>query len=94
MLKSIIPRTMSRDSSIGIETRYGQDEGGFGVRVPVLSIIIFSPLRLYPAPHPVGNGGIFPGGKADHSPETSVGAKKTWIYTSTPPIHLRGIMPA
>jgi len=33
-----------------------------------------------------------PGRKADHSPPSSVGVTKAWRYTSTPPIHLHGVV--
>jgi hypothetical protein len=38
-----------------------------------------------PTSYPVGAGVKRPGSEADHSPPTSAEAKKTWIYTSTPP---------
>jgi hypothetical protein len=34
---------------------------------------------------PMGTGGSFPGGEADHSPPTSAEVKETWICTYTPP---------
>jgi hypothetical protein len=37
--------TWSRDSAVGIATRYGLDGRGFGVRVTVGSRIFFSPRR-------------------------------------------------
>jgi hypothetical protein len=40
---------------------------------------------IYPASYLMDTGGLLPGGKADHSYPTSAEAKKTWIYTSTPP---------
>jgi hypothetical protein len=33
-----------------------------------------------------------PGSEADHSPPSSVEAKKTWVYTSTRPILLHGVV--
>jgi hypothetical protein len=33
-----------------------------------------------------------PGREADHSPTTTVQVKKTWTYTSTPPIRLHGVV--
>jgi hypothetical protein len=38
----------------------------------------------HPAFYPMGTGGSFPGGEADHSPPTSSEIKNTGIYTSTP----------
>jgi hypothetical protein len=32
------------------------------------------------------------GREADHSPRTTAEVKNTWIYTSTPPIHLHGVV--
>jgi hypothetical protein len=47
--------------------------------------------------YPMGTGSSFPGVKrprreADHSPLTIDEVKKIWIYTSTPPIHLHGVV--
>jgi hypothetical protein len=44
-----------------------------------------------------GTGGSFlgvkrPGREADHSPPASVEVKKMWIYTSTQPIRLHGVV--
>jgi len=41
--------------------------------------------------------GSFPGGKAarheaDQSPPSSADVKNTWVYTSTPPIRLHGVV--
>jgi hypothetical protein len=33
-----------------------------------------------------------PGRETDHSPPTNAEAKNTWIYTSTPPISLHGVV--
>jgi hypothetical protein len=33
-----------------------------------------------------------PGHEADHSPPSSVEVKNVWSYTSTPPIHLHGVV--
>jgi hypothetical protein len=84
--------TRSRDSSVGIATRYAQDDRGVGVRVPVGSRILstsFNRLWGHPASYPMRTGGSFPGVKrprreADHSPAASAEVKKIWIYTTTP----------
>jgi hypothetical protein len=52
--------------------------------------IFFSPrVQTGPEAHPVscpmGTEGPFPGGKADHSPPSSVEVKKEWSYTFTTP---------
>jgi hypothetical protein len=49
----------SRDSAVGIATGYGLDDRGVGVRVPVGSIILFSPRRpnrLWGLPSLLSNG--------------------------------------
>jgi hypothetical protein len=33
-----------------------------------------------------------PGREADHSPTSSAEVKNVWSYTSTPPIHLHGVV--
>jgi hypothetical protein len=83
---------MSRDSVVGIATGYGLDDQGVGVRVPV-GVRIFTsscrPDRLWGPPNLLTNGyrgGSFPGREAHHSPPDSAEVKKTWIYTSTPPL--------
>jgi hypothetical protein len=86
---------MSRDSAVGIATRYRLDDRGVGVQVPVRSRIFSSPRRpdqLWSPPSLLSNGtgGYFPGGKAagreaDHSPPNSAEVKKMWIHTATPP---------
>jgi hypothetical protein len=40
-----IPITLRRDSVVGIETSYGLDDRGVGVRVPVVSKMFSSPRR-------------------------------------------------
>jgi hypothetical protein len=80
-----------------IATGYGLGDGGVGVRVPVGSIISFSPRR---PDRPWGQsqphiqwvpGALFTGVKrqgreADHLLSTSADDKKVWMYcASTPP---------
>jgi hypothetical protein len=42
----------------------------------------------HPVSCPVGVGGSYPGGEADHSPTSSAKVKKEWSCISTPPIRL------
>jgi hypothetical protein len=51
----------------------------------------------HPASYPTGTRGSFLGGKAagreaHHSPPSSAEVKSVWTYTSTPPIHLHGVV--
>jgi hypothetical protein len=71
-----------RDSTVGIATGYGLDDGGVGVRVPVGSRIFYSPRRpdrFWGPPSLLSNEylGLFPrqGPEADHSPPTSAKVK-------------------
>jgi hypothetical protein len=84
-----------RDSAVGIATRYGVDNRGVGVRVPVGSNIFLFSTSSRPVPGPTQPhiqwvpGALSPGVKrpereADNSPPSSAEVKKTWIYTSTP----------
>jgi hypothetical protein len=66
------------------------DQEGVGLRVPVGSRILL--LKIVQDDFPIQwvPGATSPGVRrqgleADHSPPTSVGVKKTWICTSTPP---------
>jgi len=41
----------------------------------------------------VGTGGCYPGGKAAGSlPPSSAEVKNEWRYTSSPPLHLHGVL--
>jgi hypothetical protein len=52
----------------------------------------------HPTTYPMGArtsypvGGKRPGNKADHSTPSIVEDKNSWIYTSTPPIRLHGVV--
>jgi len=51
----------------------------------------------HPASYPAGTGASFPGVKqleseADHSPPSTAKVKEAWNYTTTPPIHLHGVV--
>jgi hypothetical protein len=68
--------------SLGFESRYGQKFS--------LLHVVQTGSGVHPTSYTMGTGGSFPGVKlpereADHSPPTSAGVKKIWIYTSTPP---------
>jgi hypothetical protein len=78
----------SQDSAVCIETAYGLDDRGVGVRVPVWSRIFSSPLRpdrLWDPPSLVSSGywGLLlrgvkrPRHETDHSPPTCAEVRKT-----------------
>jgi hypothetical protein len=84
----------SCDSSVGVTTGYGLEDGGVGVQVPVGQEFSFLHLQtdagVHPTSYTVGTGGSFlgdkaPGREADHSPPASAEVKKMSLYTSTPP---------
>jgi hypothetical protein len=92
-----------RDSAVGIATGYGLDDWGIGVRVPVGSRIFSSPCSpdcFWGPPNFLSNGyrrafspGIKrPGRKSDHLLSTTAEIKKMWMYVSTTPIPLHGVM--
>jgi hypothetical protein len=74
---------------------YRLDNRWVGVQGPVEPRIFCSPCRqtssvVHPASYPMGTGALSLrvkqlGREAEHSPPTSVEAKKMWIYTPTPP---------
>jgi hypothetical protein len=77
------------------------DDRGFGVRVPVGSRILHifqTGFGVHPAPYPVETEGVLSlgakrlGREAKHSPPTRAEVKKMWIYTSTLPNRLHGIV--
>jgi hypothetical protein len=78
---------MSRGSAVGIETGYGLDNRGFGVRVPVGLRIFTSPYLPQPpiqwVPEALSSGVKRQEREADHLRPASTEVKKTWIYTST-----------
>jgi hypothetical protein len=87
---------MSRDSAVNIETGYGLDSQGVGVRFWVgarlLPLSKSSRLVLWPIQPPIqwllgalSMGVKQPGREADHPPPTCAEVRNTWIYTSTPP---------
>jgi hypothetical protein len=88
-------------STVGIATGYGLNDRRVAVRVPVGSRIfsMSSGPALGPTQPPIqwvpkalSPGVKRPGLVADHSAPTSAEVKKTWIYTSTPPLRLRGVV--
>jgi hypothetical protein len=83
----------NHSSAVSIATGYGMHDRWVGVRVPLGLRIsscpyrpdrVWSPLQLVPAGLSSGRGGGTRK-EAQHSPPTSAEAKKTWIYTFTPP---------
>jgi hypothetical protein len=56
--------TRSRDSAVGIATGYGMDDRGVGVRVPVVSRIVFTSSRpalgVHSTSYPFGTGSSLP----------------------------------
>jgi hypothetical protein len=85
----------SWDSVVVIGTGYGPDDRKFGVRIPIGSRILSSPLhpdQLWgpPASYKMGTGALSPGIKRlrredGYSPPTIAEVKKMWIYSFTPP---------
>jgi hypothetical protein len=59
---------VSRDSVVGIETGYGLDDLGVGVRVPGQEFsflhVVQTGSGAHPASYPMGTGDSLPGGKA------------------------------
>jgi hypothetical protein len=96
---------MSRGSSVGTASGYGLDDRGSTVRFPAgggNSFFFFSTASrpiLGPTQPPIQRvqGALSLGVKrlgreADHSPPSSAEVKNAWIYTSTPPIRLHGVV--
>jgi hypothetical protein len=89
-----------RDSAVSMATGYGLDYRGDGFRVPVESRIFSSTSRTDRSCDPTiqwVQDSLSPrvkrqGREADHSPPTSAEMKKMWIYTSTLPIRLLGLV--
>jgi hypothetical protein len=85
----------SRDSAVGIETGYGLNDQGVGVKSPGAGKNFHFSMSSKPALGPTQPpiqwvpGVKRPGREADHSPPTSAEVKKTWIYTST---RLHGVL--
>jgi hypothetical protein len=82
-----------KHGAVGIATGYGLDDRGvefesrWGQEFSLLRVVqggssFFSNACLGRCISPAVK---LPGHEADHSPPTSDGLKKTWIYTSTPP---------
>jgi hypothetical protein len=93
---------MCRDNAVCIATDYRLEDQGVGVRVLVgarLFICSCRPDRLWDPPNLLSSGyrGFTaevkrPRREADHSPTSSAEVKKTWVYTSTPPHSLHGVV--
>jgi hypothetical protein len=87
---------VSRDSSVGIATRYGLEDREYRSSSPsrVKNFLFCTSSRpalgsTHPpiqwVPGAVSVGVQRPGRETDNSPPTSAEVKKMWIYTSTPP---------
>jgi hypothetical protein len=81
----------------------GPDDRGSRVRFPAgagnfsLHHGVQNGSGVHPVSYPMDTGGLSlgvkrPGREADHSPPSSAEVKNAWSYTSTPPIHLHGVM--
>jgi hypothetical protein len=90
----------SRDSSV--VQRWATD-WMIGVRVPVgtAHFSLLHPVQTgagaHPASYPMGTGSLSlvikrPGREANHSPPASAGVNNAWIYTSTFPVRLHGMV--
>jgi hypothetical protein len=83
--------TRSRDSSVGIATGYGLDEGDGGSSIPDRvkhsNFSISSRPALGSTQPPINwvRGLKRQGRETDHLPPTSAEVKKMWIHTYTPP---------
>jgi hypothetical protein len=83
----------SRDSAVGVATRYRLEDWGVVVQVPVGSRIFSTSSRpaVGPTQPPIkwvpgalSSGIKWQGREADHSPPTSAQVKKMWIHPPTP----------
>jgi hypothetical protein len=98
-----MPYTRSRDSSVGIATGYGLEDGGVGVRVPVVQeFLLLRAVQTGSGDHPtsytMGTGGSFLGGKSGRGVKLTAhlqlvprSGKCGSIYTSLP-ICLLGVV--
>jgi hypothetical protein len=80
---------VSRNSVVGIETSYGLDERGVGVRVPVMLRISSSSRHTQPpiqwVPGALSQRVKWQGCEPDNPPPANAEVKQMWIYRSTPP---------
>jgi hypothetical protein len=91
---------MSRDSC-DIALGYGLEDRGFESRQPLGIFLLTTVSRpaLAPTQPPIqwvpgalSLGIKWSGREADHSPPSNAEVKNAWSYTSTPPIHLNGVV--
>jgi hypothetical protein len=89
VLTEILHNFPHPDNAVSIATGYGLDSRGVGVRVQVGARNFSSPCRpnLLWSP-PSGYRGPFPRVEVDRSTPASAEVKKTWIYTTTPPLFM------
>ena len=93
---NLLTTFVGRDSSVGIETRYGLGGPGFNPRWESrFSLPVQTGPEAHPATYTMGTGS-FPGVKrpgrgVDHQPHLAPRLKKEYSYTSTPPLCLHGL---
>jgi hypothetical protein len=93
---------MSRDSSVSTALGYGLDDRGSRVRFPAGTgnFSLHHRVQNGSASQPpiqwvlgaLSLGVKRPRREADHSPPSSAEVTNVWIYTSTPPIRLHGVV--
>jgi hypothetical protein len=77
----------SPDNAVGITTCYWLDVEGSnfdslqGGKIYLYDAVQTGP-GAHPASHPMGTGGSFPRGEADHSSSTRTKIRNAWIYIS------------
>jgi hypothetical protein len=95
--------SLSRDSVVGMETGYGLNNLGVGVKSPgkVNNSLISTSSRpalgstqplIQWAQWTLSTGVKRSRREADHSPPASAEVRKMWIYISTPPMRLGGVV--
>jgi hypothetical protein len=98
-----MPSFESRDSVVGIATGYWLDDRVVGVPSPGRVKNFHFCMSSRPAlgstqpsiqwvPGALSPGVKRPEREADHPPPNNAEIKKMWIYTSTPPIRLHGVV--
>jgi hypothetical protein len=67
---------------------------GLGIFLITMSRLALGPTQppIQWMPGALSLGVKQPGCEADHSPPSSAKVKNAWSYTSTPPVHLHGVL--